>query len=38
MMLYSKKAQKSQILFKSQTKNLQANDLQKEPDFENLAL
>ena len=37
-MLYPQKGQKSQILFKSQTKNSQANDLQKNPDFENLAL
>ena len=35
MILYHKK---SQILLRSQTKNSQANDLQKRPDFYNLAI
>ena len=38
MMLYPQKAKKEPNLFKSQTKNLQSNDLQKNPDFDNLAL
>ena len=38
MILYRKNPKNSKISFKSQTKNSQANDLQKKTDFYNLAL